>query len=217
MTDDEIIRAAIEEIKTKSWGITEQFLQIHEIICVDGVPKLDRLDRDKQDGTAIAYFPVKDEKFHLAIYIEFNSFPEVKGIAIEPYNDLFFQASSDTLDFDELSAFTNLRPTNGWRKGDMRKSGKALYKYTLIRFIPNPEPDEFEDKLKKLLDFLEQDSPGIKKLVEVANGHIQAAIIFHNGNTMLGGVQIDNESMKRMAALNLQIDFDLYAEGKFFK
>jgi len=217
MTDSEIIQTAVEEIKTKSWGITEQFLQIHETIFIDGVPKLDRLDRDKQDGTAIAYFPVKDEKFYLAIYIECNSVPEVKGIAIESCNDLFFQASSETLDLDELSAFTNLKPTTGWRKGDMRKSGKVPYKYTIIRFIPNPEPDEFADKLKKLLDFLEQDSSGIKKLVEVANGHIQAVIIFHNGNTMLGGVQIDKESMKRMAALNLQIDFDIYAEGKFFK
>jgi hypothetical protein len=141
----------------------------------------------------------------------------VASFFIESYNDLFFQASSATFDFDNLSALTKLKPTDGWRKGTLRKSGKATYKNTLIRFIPNPEPDEFEDKLNKLLDFLEQDPSGIKKLVEVADGRIQAAIIFHNGNTMLGGVSIGTESMKRIAALNLKIDFDLYAEGKFYK
>lgn len=51
----------------------------------------------------------------------------------------------------------------------------------------------------------------------MAGGHIQAIIIFHNGNTMLRGTHIDSENIKRMAALNLEIDFDLNAEGKFFK
>lgn len=116
-----------------------------------------------------------------------------------------------------MAAITNLKPTGGWRRGALKRLGKATYRNTLIRFTPNPEPDEFEDKLKKLLDFLEQDPIGIRKLTDLAEGYIQAAIIFHNGNTMLGGPHIDKESIKRMAALNLEIDFDLYAEGKFFK
>ena len=217
MTNKEIIEIAIEEIAIKSWGVTEQFLEIHDVERIDGVPQLDRIDRDKPGGVAIAYFPVKDEKFYFAVYIQSSPTPEIVGIRTEHCNDISFQASSEILDFDELAALTNLKPTGGWRKGALKKSGKTTYKYALVKFSPNPEADEFEDKLKKLLDFLEQDPIGIKKLVDLAEGYIQAAIIFHNGNTTLGGPHIDKESIQRMAALNLKIDFDLYAEGKFFK
>jgi hypothetical protein len=219
MMDEEIIKIAIQEIEIKSWGITEQFLEVHDVVRIDGVPKLGRIDKDKPGGMAIAYFPVKDEKFYFAIHIHSSLIgpPGIVGIGTECFNDISFQASSETIDFDELASLTNLKSTSGWHKGDLRRSGKATYKNALIRFTPNPEPDEFEDKLKKLLDFLEQDSTGIKKLIDFAEGHIQATIIFHNGNTMLGGPHIDKESIKRMAAFNLEIDFDLYAEGKFFK
>jgi len=38
-----------------------------------------------------------------------------------------------------------------------------------------------------------------------------------NGNTMLGGVYLNQPIIQRLTALNLSIDFDLYAEGNFFK
>lgn len=44
----------------------------------------------------------------------------------------------------------------------------------------------------------------------------QVASSFHNGNTMLGGHHLDKDIIKRMAALNLEIDFDLYADGNKF-
>jgi len=34
---------------------------------------------------------------------------------------------------------------------------------------------------------------------------------------MLGGSYIDKDNMKRIANLNLPIDFDLYVGGNFFK
>jgi len=40
---------------------------------------------------------------------------------------------------------------------------------------------------------------------------------FHNGNSMLGGPGISKETIKRMAALNVGIDFDLYVSGKTYK
>ncbi len=217
MTDKEIIELAIEEIALKTWGITKQFLEIHDLVRIDGVPTVARIDRDKPGGQVVAYLPVLNEKFYFVISIQSNPAPKIVGIGTEYYNDILFQASSESLDFDELSALTTLKPTGGWRKGDLKHTGNATHKYTLIRFNPYPEPDEFEDKLKKLLDYLEQDPVGVKKLVDLAEGYIQVAMIFHNGNTMLGGLHIDKESIKRMAALNLAIDFDLYAEGKFFK
>jgi hypothetical protein len=76
MTDKEIIEIATEEFAIKSWGITKQFHEIHDFVRIDGLPKLDRIDRDKPNGVAIAYFPVKDEKFYFFVQIQPDPTPK---------------------------------------------------------------------------------------------------------------------------------------------
>jgi len=217
MKDYDIIQKAIEEIESKTFGVTKQFLDVHEVVYDGNCPKIERIDKDRDDGTVIAYFPIKDEKFYLAISIDTEPQVSVKGVGTVPYCCVYFRATSEILSFQDLSVMTILKSTGGWSKGDRRKSTTIFRKYSSIHFEPNPEPDEFEDKLKKLLDFLDQDKSGVNSLVERANGYIQVAMEFHNGNTMLGGPHIDKNLMKRMALLNLGIDFDLYANGNLFK
>ncbi len=219
MANNLIIQKAIEEIETRSFGVTEQFLQVHEVVYVDGKPHIARVDTEKNDGTAIVYFPVVDEQFYLAIYLDTVQQVTVNGVGTEPYNCVYFRASSETLSFEQLSLLTVLKPTGGRNKGDKKWSGETdvLWKETTIFFETNPEADEFEDKLRKLLEYLETDTSGVAELVEKAGGYIQVAIEFHNGNTMLGGPHIDHDSIKRMADLNLYIAFDLYAGGNYFR
>jgi len=112
---------------------------------------------------------------------------------------------------------TKLTPTEFWNKGDLRKRGKSNHTFSSFTILPNPEPDEFEDKLKKLLDFLEQDEDGIKQLVNNASGYIQVAMNIHNANGMIGGQNIDKDDIRRMNNLGLSINFDLYVEGNSFK
>jgi len=214
MLHGQLIQCAKEEIERKSFGVVEQFLKIHEIVYVSNEPKIDRIDTEKQDGTAIAYFPVKNEKFHLAIYMSTTPNVAVTGVWVESGNEVYFVAYSEIYDCQELSSMTLLSATEVRNKGEKKNSGKAVYKESSIYFEPNPEPDEFEDKLRKLLDFLEQDKAGVKNLIDNANGHILARMIFHNGNTILGGPDIDRKNVRRLAALNLEIRFDLYAEGE---
>jgi len=217
MTNFEIIKHAIEEVEKKSWGVTQQFLGIHELIYEDNKPKIAHIDQDAPDGTAIVYFPVKDEKFYLAIYIKTIPDIDISWVGTEAGHSVYFKATSDNLDFSQLASLTTLKPTGGWSKGDMKKYGNSTYSFSCIELIPNPEPDEFEDKLNKLLDFLEKDKDGIRKLVNVAHGRIQVASIFHNGNTMLGGFHLSKHLLSRLNALEVEINFDLYAEGRFFK
>ncbi len=217
MTDTLIIEKAIGEIQSKRFGTTEQLLEVHEVVYVDGKPKVLRVDTEADDGTAIVYFPLKDEMFYLAVWLDTRPEVAVRAVGTEDYHAVYLKVISDDLSFQELSALTILKPTGGWSKGDPRKSGKSFYNFSAFHFEPNPEPDEFEDKLRKLLDFLEQDKDGIVLLVERASVEIQVATVFHNGNTMLGGHHLDKVTIKRLAALNLEVDFDLYAEGNLFK
>lgn len=216
MTDAQIIQKAIEEIELKQFGTMEQFLEVHEILTVDGKPQALRVDKESSDGSAIVYFQVKDERLYLAVYLDLVPQIAVRGVGTENHNRVYLKVVSDVLNLEELSQLTGLKPSSGWSKGERRKQGNSTYNFTAVFFEPNPEPDECEDKLRKLLDFLEQDMAGVKELLARGDGCVNVATTFHNGNTMLGGYHLDKSIIKRLSALELEIDFDLYAEGHFF-
>lgn len=153
---------------------------------------------------------------YFSVYIDAKTNKAI-GVDIEAYHRVYFRATSKSLTADELKEMTILPPTETWNKGDFRKSGKSNYTFSNFTILPNPEPDQFEDKLRKLLDHLEQDKDGIKRLVNNANGHIQVAMDFHNGNGMICGPCIDAIDIRRMNELGLSIDFDLYVSGNKFK
>ena len=136
--------------------MTEQHLEIHSPIYIDNKLKVDRIDRDKEDEMIIAYLPVLDEKFYFAVYIDIK-INEVTSVGTEAYHQVYFRATSESLTFDELKAMTILTATEFWNKGDQRKNGKSNHTFSNFKILPNPEPDEFEDKLKNFLTFLEQD------------------------------------------------------------
>jgi hypothetical protein len=215
MTDGKIIEMIEKELEDKTLGVTEQNLEIHKPVYKDGKVQIDRIDREEGEGFIIAYLPVEGERFHFAIAIDTDK-KKIMGFYIEPYIHVYFSADSEELTLSQLKSMTNLQPTEGWNKGDKRVDGKYTYKSSNIEFFPNPEPDTFEDKMRKLLDFLEQDIEGVKNLIDNAEGYIQVAMEFHDGNGCLGGPHLDIETIHRMSKLNLEIDFDLYAFGNPF-
>jgi hypothetical protein len=220
MTDQQVIELIEKEFKEKTLGVTKQFLDIHSPIYFENKIRIDRIDRDSKfhDGEdmIIAYLPVFDEKFYFSVFINPKE-NEVTGINTEPWIRVYFRATSETLSIDELKSMTKLNPTEFWNKGDIRTHGKSTHTFSSFKILPNPEPDTFENKLKKLLDFLEQDRDGIKRLVDKAFGGINVAIDFHNGNGMIGGAYLAESNIKRMSNLGLSIDFDLYVGGNVFK
>ena len=216
MTDQQVIEIVENEFRDKTLGATEQYLEIHKPIYIDNRLKVDRIDRDNKHELTIAYLPVSNEKFYFAIYIDEQT-AGITNVGTEPYHRVYFIATSETLSSEELKAMTFLTPTECWNLGDLRGDKKRKYTYSGMKFLINPEPDEFEDKLNKLLDFLEQDKVGIRKLAQKANGYIQVAMDIHNGNTMIGGPYLNANTIKRMSNLDLSIDFDLYTAGNYFK
>ncbi|MFI5453230.1 DUF4279 domain-containing protein [Pedobacter sp. UC225_61] len=214
MTDELIIKLAIDEIENRTLGVTEQFLEIHQLVYTDNKPSIARVDTERDDE-AIVYFKVEGEKFFLVVYFDIKPTISLRSVNIEAYHSVYFRAFSDTLSLQQLSELTKLSSTYGRNKGDIR-GGNGVWKESTIDFEPNPEADEFEDKLDKLLDYLEQDEEGVKNLIKNAGGYIQVYSSFHNGNTMIGGHRIKKQQIKRMGRLNLAIDFDSSADGNFF-
>lgn len=215
MSDEQIIKLIEEEFRIKSLGVTQQYLEIHQPVMIHHQLSVARIDREAADGVVIAYLPVQGADFYFAVYIDALA-SEITGIGTEGQYRVYFHASSEHLSDQELRSMSSLIPTESQNKGTLKKNGRAKHSYSSISYLPNPEPDEFEDKLRKLLDFLEQDEIGIKKLVNEAAGYIQVAMVMHNGNGMLLGPTIDKGSVQRMASLDLEINFDLYASGNQF-
>jgi hypothetical protein len=215
VTDQDIIAVVEAELKQPSQGTTEQYLEVHVPVRNGSSLSVARIDRDRNDGIVVVYLPVEKQAFHFAVYVN-ETEGSFSGIDTEPYNRVYFRATSEELSLDQLKGMTTLTPTGGWNKGDLRPNGRSAYNFSSLELLPNPEPDAFKDKLQKLLTFLEQDPNGVRGLVDNASAGIQVAQNYHNANGMIGGVHLDDHCIRRMAALGLEIDFDLYVEGNGF-
>jgi hypothetical protein len=141
---------------------------------------------------------------------------QVRFADTEDFCQVYFSAYSEELNLQQLSNLTSIKPTNSYDKGD-KLTYKAVASGSSIEFCPTPEPDTFANKLNELLTLLEQDVAGIRRLANEANGSIWVLLVFHNGTNMLGGLHFNTTDIQRVALLNLEIDFDLYAAGNFFK
>lgn len=210
-----LIAAAVAEIENPTFGVTEQFLEVHAVVRENGLPKVAGITLADDQASAIVYLAIEDERFYLAVNISIATL-EVIVVWTEDYHRVSFHATSETLDAGHLSALTFLQPTDSISKGDNRGNAGLKWKYHSIEFEPNPEPNPFETKIEKLLTFLEQDATGIRALVGQAKGYLRVISVFYNGNTSLGGISFDKETVRRMAALNLGVDFDLNAQGNFY-
>lgn len=214
---DQITQAAIRELEIPSFAVTEQILQIHHVVRVDGISQVARVDMEGDVGVAIVYFPIQGQRFYLAVYLDTQPQITILNVGTENNNMVYLRATSDTLTYSEIAALTNLKPTEVWNNGDYMKNGRVKYTYSCANFEPNPEPDSFEDKLVKLLDYLEQDKDGVAALVNQADAYIQVDVDIHNGNGLIGGPYLSKQNIKRISEMNLAISFDQYVTGNPFQ
>lgn len=216
MTNEEVALLVEDEFLNKTLGTTGQYLEIHQPMLNDGKIKIDRIDREKEDDLIIAYLPVKDEYFNFAVYIDPIK-KEIFNVGTESRNTVYFRAESQIIKSDILQGFTTLQPTRVWSTGDLRPDGRRTYNFNCIEITPNPEADEFEDKLEKLLTFLQKDIDGVRALAANANAFVQVIMDFHAGNQRLGGMAISSKHIQLLSSLNLAIYFDVTAWGEPFK
>ena len=215
MENNAIIAAAVAEIEHPVFAATEQFLEIHQIKRDNGIPVVVSI-RPCEEDTVIVYFAVEKELFYFAVNLTVPKL-EVCGTGSVAWHRLYLYASTENLTLQQLKALTTLSPTEVWQVGDRMGIGTLIHNDDGFICEPYPAPADFDTKLDSLLDFLEQDSTGVQALVDQADAHVWAATGFHNGNSMLNGLHLSKAHVQRLAALNLEIVFDLYAEGNPYK
>lgn len=213
MSDEEIIQLIKSEFQNPQYGDIKALLSVHEPELKDDRLFVERIDREK-NGLIIAYIPVKKEFFYFAVYIDTKE-KEVFKIRTEAGNHVYLRVTSETLSLEDLQGYTKLYPTKAWNKGDYRAGGKSKYHFSSIIVEPNPEPDKFEDKLKKLLKYLMRDKDGIHALVKNATAYISVTKEYRT-ETFMGRILIDTECIAMLNELHLEIDFDITSWGNPF-
>ena len=211
MTEHEVRELIQNEFINKEWGFTEQILEIHSPTYQDGKFIIDNIIDDNDEKKV--YIPIIDEHFYLTFYIHSKN-KEITGISIEPGVSIYFKAVSERYNNTYLREMTHLEITQSWNKDDQRKSKVGSYDFSCIMIESDKKPDSFERKLDVLLSELLKDLAGIRKLSEMAETTLQAVIHFHNGNGMTGGPHLSEDHIKKLAQLNLSLDFDFYISGK---
>ena len=110
--------------------------------------------------------------------------------------------------FAEITAQMGIDPTKAWNKGDpgtyrevMRWSGWDLRS-------PMPRGDKFiHEHVEALLPVLEQRAEVVRSFARAYDAGINCVGYFHNFNP---GFHFSLETMSRIVALGLPVDFDLY-------
>jgi len=216
MTDKEIEELISSELALKTLGVTEQYLEILELVYENDTPKISRIDREDKDGLIIVYLPVKNEYFYLAIYINPRE-KQIQNVSTESRNKIVLRVDSEITSLEYLQSLTLIRANKVWKKGEFWPNNRRIYKSSGFEIEPNPEPDEFEDKLEKLLVYLSNYKEDIITLKENADVWIQVTMDFHNGNQLLGNVFLGSKNLQGLNDLNLEVSFDFAAWGNGFK
>jgi hypothetical protein len=223
MQKDIYIKKTLEEVQNKVFGVTKSFFEIYSLVEKKGEIQVERIDFDFYPNTAIVYLPVHNEHFFLAFYFKTSKTPILTGVELEGGHRAYFTATSETLSFDELASMTTLKNLTGWNKGDIRKSTKLnlhkdTYKYSFTRLIFDPFPSRAYDmglKVKLLLNEMEKDTKGIKKLLKAAT-HTGISCSNNMPLNTNNGFHLDVETTSKLGKLGLSIDFDQYIVGQRF-
>jgi hypothetical protein len=211
MNIDKFYEIAVSELNNPTWEHSKQFLEVN-IIEKNGEKYI--YDRFSINDNAIYfYFKVSHEEYYFLISVDINKL-EIIGVAAINGNKCYLTATSDELSLDELAKISKIKYTDGWSKGDKRKSG-STYNFSRINFkFYDKTSYELEEILPLVLDELEKDKEGIIELTKKACAYI--SICKYQYISANAGISIDEEIIKRLNNLNLGIDIDMYIVGNEF-
>ncbi len=202
-SEADIIAIASDEIIQKNFGVTQQYLDVHEIEFENGVPRILCIDYEQFPDNAVVYFQVKDYSFYFAVRVNIKIEPKVTFTWNEPRHKIRFIASSNQLSADELQAIISLSGNETITINTHAQTEES----TKLVIESTPWPGNFKQQLKRFLDYLLGDASGINRLVGRANGCLEVESDFYIGNGHLGGYLLDNETIAKLTELNVSISF----------
>lgn len=203
--------AAIKEILSPTFEVTKQLLSVNTLIIQDGLPIIEDVIYNTKENYVTVYFSVFEEDYYFVIYIDYSDALEIRNVGTSPGNKVYFAATSERHDLNELINFIEFKPTKQWNKGDKRK-GSGEYSFSAIFYQENTKKTgEVEEKLERLTDFLLMNRDKINELSKIAT--LEIRIAYFGYKEEMWGFHFNNEIIKKISMLYIDIDIDLYAGG----
>jgi Domain of unknown function (DUF4279) len=212
----QIIEAVEKEITQKTLSATANHLALHKPIYKKDKLQVSRVDNENDGNIQVVYLPVEAQEFFFAVSVDTDK-SKIISFDTEANHKLFFRATSIFSTAKNLMELTNIVPTNFWSKGEKNPNANFDYFYSAITVEGSDVPDELEDKLQKLLDILEQDKAGIKKLASSSNAYLQVISQYYISNGQLNSISLSKEILNRISDLELELNIEQYVSGNKLK
>lgn len=207
---------ACKEVLSPTHSLVKQFLAVHKVVMVNGVPSIARIDYTKAPESFRVYFHLEQVSYFLTIYVvkSTDNYLVVNWSDYEADVSVVLSVSSDLMAPDTITQQIGIKPTSTGKKGEpipRRKNG-ILYLTNIWRFEPQKDfPDELERKLDFLLNQLENDATRISSISQQCKVYI--VISYHGCQGQMGGWHLDTHTMSRILSLGADITLSLYSSG----
>lgn len=111
---------ACKEVLSPTHSLVEQFLEVHKILMVNGVPSIARIDDTKAPESFRVYFHVDQEPYFLAIYVvkSTENYLVVNWSDVEAKVRVYLSVTSDLVAPDDITQQIGIKPTSTGKKGE---------------------------------------------------------------------------------------------------
>jgi hypothetical protein len=201
----EIRDIAVAEIIYPTFALTKQFLAVNKIILKENLPFIEDIILREEEKVAEVYFPIEGERYYFVVYIDIKPQVSIRSMGTSPGNRVYFSATSEKHNLDELLVLIGVEPTRTWKKGkNIRHNGFEIQPSA-------KETGEVEDKLQAVIRLLLPFKADLQALSTIANTGIQIA--YWGYKEQMWGMHFEAETLQELGMLNLSVDIDLYAGG----
>jgi len=126
-------------------------------------------------------------------------------------NKVYFRLHDFEGEPDEITKKLLLNPTNSWKKGDVipNRKGDIRRKQSTWELMSSRDVgDSIEDHLESLLNQIEKNQAVFKQMIKKYSSEL--SIVMYLYDDFNPGINLKPNIIKRIADLELEIDFDIY-------
>jgi hypothetical protein len=203
---------ASAELREPKLSLTRQYLAVHRVAEDESGPLSAGVV--VTDHGLDVYFQLVDEHYFLVLcVIADETGPSVRFCRAEAKSRVYLAITSDTVSPEDVTAMLELTPTESWHRGDPGRHDRGPErKFHAWYFDPLGDgPGECDQKMKALLEILAGASTRISELA--VRCKVCISVVYHGYQCQMWGLHWSTETVRRIAALGVEIDIDLYASG----
>ena len=216
MTDQEITSAALQEVKSPTWAMTEQFFEIHALKEEDPIALIEYVqDETSSNPVWRVYLNLQDVHYYFQIGFESQQDSlRVVGCNSSEHASVRLNIHSNIDSPDRIEQTLELPASyKGYRGEHIHpKSLKVRDNHVYSFKAKAPNAWTFDRKLERLLDDLILVKQQLKEVHERSTSCI-INVSYAAWQSQMWGCHLSVNTIQKLNSLDIALDIDLYAEG----